>query len=545
MTIHLLRLSDTTDETYRRIREGLERAYAADELVDHQATALRARGVLGAVRALWGIRGNRLIIASEDLRQRRRLFIFKAIGILTNVRHRELRDDQGNRIVFSRTAFVLADLPRIALDILASYLLAVAWLMALPALWLTLRPIPVTPTRRRPLTIAFFRTDYYLGKQLGGSFTHIRGFTDGVLEGGHRQFFVASVVPATLDETTTPLYRFGYPRAFDFFPESTEMAYNLTLIAKALPILRRERPDFLYHRHSGYHVATAILARLLHIPLFLEVNNSEYWLRTQWDSAGFRWLLWLFEQVQFRAAHRLFVVSEVLKDDLVRLGADPAKIIVNPNGVSPAVFSPEVDGHPIRRELKVRKDEILVGFLGTFGVWHGVLVLAEAIPQALKAFKRLRFLMIGEGLLKPDVQQAVERAGVADRVTFAGLVPHERVPSYLAACDVLVSPHIQNADGTKFFGSPTKLFEYMAMGRAIVASDLEQIGQVLTDGQTARLVAPGDAPALAAALVEVAGNEPLRRRLGRQARQAAVDRHTWKVNADRVIAAYRSLGRQG
>src|SRR5206468_9930424 len=63
--------------------------------------------------------------------------------------------------------------------------------------------------------------------------------------------------------------------------------------------------------------------------------------------------------------------------------------------------------------------------------------------------------------------------------TLVGLVPQGEAPSYLAAADVLLSPHVANPDGTRFFGSPTKLFEYMAMGRAIVASELEQIGEVL------------------------------------------------------------------
>src|SRR5207237_125725 len=80
------------------------------------------------------------------------------------------------------------------------------------------------------------------------------------------------------------------------------------------------------------------------------------------------------------------------------------------------------------------------------------------------------------------------------------LVPQDDGPEHLAAADLLVSPHVTNPDGTPFFGSPTKLFEYMAMGRPIVASDLEQIGQTLEHGRTAWLVPPGDVEALADAM---------------------------------------------
>ena len=91
------------------------------------------------------------------------------------------------------------------------------------------------------------------------------------------------------------------------------------------------------------------------------------------------------------------------------------------------------------------------------------------------------------------------------------------------------------------FGSPTKLFEYMAMGKAIVASRLGQIGEVLVDNETAVLVEPGSARELADAILRLSGSRDLRERLGAAARRAAIERHTWKQNAQRVIDVYRAL----
>ncbi len=99
--------------------------------------------------------------------------------------------------------------------------------------------------------------------------------------------------------------------------------------------------------------------------------------------------------------------------------------------------------------------------------------------------------MIGAGPELGEAKRVIDAAGFTEAVIFTGLVAQEEGPSYLAACDILVSPHVPNADGTPFFGSPTKLFEYMAMGRGIVASDLDQIGEVLRHGETAWLVPPG------------------------------------------------------
>jgi glycosyltransferase involved in cell wall biosynthesis len=114
--------------------------------------------------------------------------------------------------------------------------------------------------------------------------------------------------------------------------------------------------------------------------------------------------------------------------------------------------------------------------------------------------------------------------------------PHAEMPEYLAACDVLVSPHGKQADGGEFFGSPTKLYEYMASGRPIVASNLGQIADVLTDGESALLVPPDDPEALARAIVRLIDDACLRARLGRNARAAAEAHHTWRRNAERVLA---------
>jgi glycosyltransferase involved in cell wall biosynthesis len=126
-------------------------------------------------------------------------------------------------------------------------------------------------------------------------------------------------------------------------------------------------------------------------------------------------------------------------------------------------------------------------------------------------------------------------------VIFTGPVEHGEVPSLLDACDILASPHVPLTDGSEFFGSPTKLFEYMAMSKGIVASRLGQIGEVLRDNETALLVEPGNAKALAAAIQRLAESLSLRKCLGENARAVAVRSYTWKHNAQRVLDAYGSL----
>jgi glycosyltransferase involved in cell wall biosynthesis len=149
----------------------------------------------------------------------------------------------------------------------------------------------------------------------------------------------------------------------------------------------------------------------------------------------------------------------------------------------------------------------------------------------------VRLLMIGSGNRLTATRQIVESAGIADAVVFTGLVEQSDGPRYLAACDVLVSPHVPNPDGTPFFGSPTKLFEYMAMGRGIVASNLDQIGDVLRDRETALLVRPGDTGELACAIERLVDDPDLARRLGAAARHDVLAQHTWRAHVQRTVDA--------
>jgi glycosyltransferase involved in cell wall biosynthesis len=190
----------------------------------------------------------------------------------------------------------------------------------------------------------------------------------------------------------------------------------------------------------------------------------------------------------------------------------------------------------VRRRLGLQSSTV-VGFSGTFGVWHGIPTLAAALPLVLAARPEVRFLLIGDGPLRRLVERAIREHGLERRVVLTGQVPLSQMPDYLAACDVLVSPHGRQADGGEFFGSPTKLYEYMAAGRPIVASRIGQIGEALADGETALLVPPDDPEALVTAILRLVDTPCLRSRLAAAARCRVERAHTWRGNAERLLSA--------
>lgn len=388
-------------------------------------------------------------------------------------------------------------------------------------------------------SITYLRATPGAGTQFGGASSHINGFINAASLEGAKISLISNDRIAGLDEAKASLTIIE-PEPLGATRAAFDLYNNLLFTRGAVREVLTAPPDFIYQRYSRFTWAGIAASLQTHRPLFLEYNGSEVWVGRHWDAAGMFPMLERVERLNLKAAARIFVVSEVERRNLLRAGVADEKIVVNPNGVDVEKFRPGAGGPPIRLELGIDEDEILAGFVGTFGPWHGVMELAHA-ATLLPRTERVRFLLIGAGKLREEVERVVREAGMAERVIFAGAIEHERVPAYLDACDVLVSPHVPLVDGSEFFGSPTKLFEYMAMGKGIVASRLGQIGDVLADEETALLVEPGNAAELSAAILKLARSTDLRERLGKAARAEAVAHHTWARNARRVLDAYRAI----
>jgi glycosyltransferase involved in cell wall biosynthesis len=241
------------------------------------------------------------------------------------------------------------------------------------------------------------------------------------------------------------------------------------------------------------------------------------------------------EHLVWRHADVVVAVSEVLARQIQDAGVDPTRVHVLPNAVEAADFSDDAGGNLVRHRLSLNS-RFVVGFVGSFKQWHGVDLLLSAFQQVYRADGSAHLLLVGDGPLRERLSKEVARAGLEEVVTFADSVAHEEVPAYLAAMDVAVAPYPALVD---FYYSPLKLFEYMAAGRAVVASRIGQIENVLRDEHTALLYEPGDATALASSVLRLRRDGALRQRLGRNIR-AHVEEYTWAKNAARVTSCVES-----
>jgi glycosyltransferase involved in cell wall biosynthesis len=380
---------------------------------------------------------------------------------------------------------------------------------------------------------------------VGGSVTHAHGVIRALRAEGVsvEAFTTSAAIAQTASNEPQPPCEWrvvNTPRAAKAVVASAAAAGDAALALAALDAVRHA--DAIYQRHTRFSLIGALLAHLTRKPLFLEYNSPAEFVARYWSSMPTRLSggIRRYEDASLAAAARIIVVSEIARRSLVERGIAPERIVVNPNGVDVDRFATG-GGAEVRHRLGIEDDSVVAGFVGSFGPWHGAPVLARAFARVAARVPHLRLLLVGDGQELEPTLEIVRDAGLEGRTTVVGQVPPAAVPAYVDACDVLVAPHVPLPDGVEFFGSPTKLFEYMAAGKAIVASRLGQIGDVLEHGLTAWMVEPGSVEDLSEALITVAGDPELQGELGGNARREASEHHSWQLNARSVIDAYSAL----
>ncbi len=385
-----------------------------------------------------------------------------------------------------------------------------------------------------------------------GSATHIRALVRALADLGHQVTLVCSgVEPAQSIEADlhatvrlVPLARWNrvLARCLQIakrfagkpvreHPDLVRALHNFRFARRAAAAARELAPDFIYERYSLWGMAGLWLARKLGTPLVLEVNAPLVYEQQRYR-AGLtnaplaRWV----EHCIWRKANLLIAVSESLRSRLQAAGVDPEFIRVLPNAVDPRLFHMDFDGKRVRERFNL-DGRFVIGFVGTFKPWHGADLLLAAFQDLHQADPSTHLLLVGDGPLRPRFEEQVRKTGLHEAVTFAGGVAHQDVPHYLAAMDVAIAPYPALEE---FYFSPIKLFEYMAAGRAVVASRAGQVAEIVVDGITGLLFEPGDCAGLVSCVERFQKDTALRNELGRRA-SAACSEHTWGQNVARVI----------
>ena len=293
----------------------------------------------------------------------------------------------------------------------------------------------------------------------------------------------------------------------------------------AAAVARREPADLYFTRD----VAVAYWLTRFGLPTAFEAHMVPK--RAQ------RYLVALFAR---RTAFRLLIaVTPFVERSFRDMGVPREKIVVQPNGVDLGLFERLPGREDCRRRLGLPAREPIVGYVGRFetmGMEKGIVNLVRSMATGTH---RARLVCVGGPMdLVPSYEQEAQRMGIpAGRVCFVDQVPHTEVPLWIRACDVVTIPWPWT-EFSAHFTSPLKLFEYMAGGTPIVASDLPCLRSILRDGENARLVSAGDPFALSAGIADLLNNPGSAAALAAQAREDVAKR-TWTGRAAEVLSSAR------
>lgn len=300
------------------------------------------------------------------------------------------------------------------------------------------------------------------------------------------------------------------------------LSRNRALRKGAEAVAREWKPDAIYFRGALYMSYGRELAAAHNIPLFYELNTPFPGEHIEFHGGHFIAFARSVERANRGAAAKIFTVSRQLADILVADGAPADKLVVVPNGVALDRFDPT----PRPADSQIR-----FGFVGSLQIWHGTEILMQAFSEVLRNEPRAHLHIVGDGPLALRVASERRRSSHPERIHLHGPLEHIAIPPFLRSMDVLLAPYPALP---RFYFSPLKLFEYLASGRTIVASDLGQIGDILIDGVNGCLLPPGDCAALSRTCLELCSDPERRQRLAAEARRTAFA-HSWDANARIII----------
>lgn len=315
------------------------------------------------------------------------------------------------------------------------------------------------------------------------------------------------------------------------FSVSYELALFIYLIYYCIKI----KPDVIYARYYGFSFSQLIIAKLFRIPYVVEINGL---LMKEMKLSNTAKLIIcivrISERFNYKNAKRIIVVTQAIKEDVKDLYNIPdEKIIVIENGANTELFRPM--NEDFRNDLHLDWNYNYVGFSGSFNIWHGLEDLVKSAPLVLKEVENTRFILVGDGLMKKKIVQMVNDLNLTDNFIFIDRVPYEDVPKYINPFDICVILKKKDIPGC-----PLKLYEYMACGKPVVATNTKDF-RALDEYNAGILVDPEKPEEVADAIITLLKDKELREEMGKNGRKYVVENRSWESVARRVEGVCKSI----
>ena len=326
------------------------------------------------------------------------------------------------------------------------------------------------------------------------------------------------------------------------------LAFKIMHLMKILKIICEYNFDILYTRNASFAFLGILFKKIIKSKLVFELNGlfSEDWKFIKEISNKKE----LFEKLKIvimdhieifaaKKADAVITVTQGIRDILMRRGVNGKKITVIPNGANADLFRPIKDPiaiNKLRYKYGISENAQIVIFIGSLMPYQGVEYLIKSAPLILKNVPNTMFLIIGKGPVESELIRLVEKMGVTDKFIFIGNIPYEEVPLYINAADVCVVPKKPLSYGY----SPLKLYEYMACGKPVIATNTEGF-EILKKYNAGILVNPENPEEFSNAIIKLLQNKKLREQMGANGRELVVKKYNWENNAKRTIEVFKNL----
>ena len=297
---------------------------------------------------------------------------------------------------------------------------------------------------------------------------------------------------------------------------------------------RRGPCDLIYERHALNCRAGLWASRKLDVPFFLEVNSP---MVEEMEALGLlrfpRWARRVEREI-LSAADRIFVVSEVLGEMLLPLGAREDRIVVTPNGADLPAF--EAAHRKQLARLEAGTPIRTLGFIGFPRAWHRLDLALHALSDLCGEYADLQLRILGEGPAIVELQSLARQLGIEDALQVLGSCSREELPARVAELDLALIPAM-NA-----YASPLKLYDSLAAGVPTLAPDQSNLRESVRDGESAFLFEPGQQAAFTARLREILADPAGSRRVGEAGRDSLIQAdRTWEANARTIHREWQDL----
>lgn len=381
--------------------------------------------------------------------------------------------------------------------------------------------MPGMSEKRRPLRILY----HHRTLSGDGQAVHIAAMVKAFRDMGHKVLVVGPTnAGAAGDDRGSWMTRLRslLPR---WLGEVAEMLYSWRAGRRLDTLIRQFQPDMIYERYALFMRAGVDRAAQYDLPLFLEVNSPAATERRNHGGLSFKAAALTSETTIWQRATHTLPVSDVLRSQLLDRGVAPECSTTIHNAIDPSCLLP--------LPKRSKNGAITLAFAGFVRTWHRLdrVVDLLAAPQ----FKDVTLKLIGDGPATMSLKAQASKLGVTDRLVMTGGLPQAAVQDELMTADIGLLPAITA------YASPLKLFDYMAAGLAIIASDAPNIREILTHNKDALLVNSSQA-ALRDALATLVRDAHRRTSLGIAARAELERRpYFWSANAERITDLYDAL----